>query len=246
MRLGLALTLTALGFAVIAPTALAGGPVARSADRDCSDFANQRDAQNYFLSLGGPASDPDRLDGDGDGIACDSLPCPCGASAGPAPQPTPTPRKTAQVIQARITSVTDGDTVEVRAFDAQRTHYRVRLIGIDTPEEYPDVECGAVGATANMRRMALDSGGRGRRVVLTTDPTQDTFDRYGRLLAYVRTTGGNQLNVAQVAAGWAKVYVYNGKPFQQVARFRSAARRARAAHRGVWARCGGDFHRSLM
>lgn len=31
--------------------------------------ANQRQAQQYFDSLGGPQSDPDRLDGDGD--VCD-------------------------------------------------------------------------------------------------------------------------------------------------------------------------------
>ena len=27
-------------------------------DRDCADFANQRAAQLYFLSIGGPGSDP--------------------------------------------------------------------------------------------------------------------------------------------------------------------------------------------
>ena len=242
MRLGFALTLLGLAVAFWAPTVLAGEPLARAADRDCSDFANQRDAQNYFLSIGGPSSDPDRLDGDGDGTACDSLPCPCGASAGPAPEPPP---KTAQVIQAQITSVTDGDTVEVRAFGAQQSNYRVRLIGIDTPEKYAAPECGTAGATANMRRMALDRQGHGRRVVLTTDPTQATFDRYGRLLAYVRTSGGKQLNIAQVAAGWAKVYVYNNVPFQRVTSFRAAERRARAANRGVWRQCGGDFHRAL-
>jgi endonuclease YncB( thermonuclease family) len=245
MRLGFALTLTSLAVACWAPAALASDAQAQAADRDCADFANQRDAQDYFLSIGGPSSDPDRLDGDGDGKACDSLPCPCGASASPAPQPQPQPLKTAQVIQAQITSVTDGDTVEVRAFGAQQTNYRVRLIGIDTPEKYASPECGTAGATANMRRMALDRRGHGRRVVLTTDPTQATFDRYGRLLAYVRTTTGKQLNVAQVAAGWAKVYVYGGVPFRRVASFRAAERRARAANRGVWARCGGDFHRAL-
>jgi endonuclease YncB( thermonuclease family) len=173
------------------------------------------------------------------------LPCPCGSSGSATPRSNPTPRQTAQVIQARITSVTDGDTVDVRAFGATRTHYRVRLIGIDSPEKSFGAECGSAGASANMRRLALDGRGHGRRVVLTTDPTQATFDRYGRLLAYIRTTTGNQLNVAQVAAGWAEVYVYGGVPFQRVAQFRAAEQRARAADRGVWARCGGDFHRAL-
>jgi hypothetical protein len=49
--------------------AIAARPAA-AADRDCSDFENQRQAQDYFVDRGGPAQDPDRLDGDGDGMAC--------------------------------------------------------------------------------------------------------------------------------------------------------------------------------
>src|SRR4051794_12965232 len=241
-------TLNEIGATDLVPaqsrTAISPAPVAHAADRDCADFSSQRDAQNYFISRRGPGSDPDRLDGDDDGVACESLPCPCGASAGPAPRPKPRARKQAQVIQARITKVTDGDTLKVRAFGASRSHYTVRLIGIDTPEKYFGTECGSAAASAHMRKLALEPHGRGRRVVLTTDPTQSTFDRYGRLLAYVRTITGNQLNVAQVASGWAEVYVYGGKPFQQVARFRAAERRARSGQRGVWRRCGGDFHQA--
>src|SRR3954471_12200993 len=108
-----ALSVTAVPFA-----AFAGQPQAHAADRDCADFSSQREAQDYFLSIGGPTSDPDRLDGDSDGQACDLLPCPCGASgtSAPAPTTTPEPRKTAQVIRARITKVTDGDTVKVQAY----------------------------------------------------------------------------------------------------------------------------------
>lgn len=47
---------------------------ARAADRDCSDFDYQRQAQEYFLDQGGPSHDPDRLDADGDGVACDIYP----------------------------------------------------------------------------------------------------------------------------------------------------------------------------
>jgi len=46
-------------------------------DRDCSDFASQRDAQIFYLEHGGPAKDPDHLDGDHDGVACEDNPCPC-------------------------------------------------------------------------------------------------------------------------------------------------------------------------
>jgi endonuclease YncB( thermonuclease family) len=43
-------------------------------DRDCSDFATQAEAQQFFLAAGGPASDPHRLDADHDGVACEALP----------------------------------------------------------------------------------------------------------------------------------------------------------------------------
>jgi hypothetical protein len=51
-----------------------GGGSSGGGDKDCSDFATQPEAQAYFESKGGPAQDPDRLDGDSDGIACERLP----------------------------------------------------------------------------------------------------------------------------------------------------------------------------
>lgn len=43
-------------------------------DKDCSDFKTHAEAQQFFISQGGPASDPHRLDNDKDGIACETLP----------------------------------------------------------------------------------------------------------------------------------------------------------------------------
>jgi hypothetical protein len=80
-------------------------------------------------------------------------------------------------------------------------------------------------------------------VVLRTDPTQDAFDRYDRLLAYATRRDGKQLQIAQLRAGWAEVYVYAGKPFRRVRAFRRAQRSAREAGRSVWGECAGDFHR---
>jgi hypothetical protein len=60
----------------------ASGEHARAVDYDCSDFATQAQAQSFFLSHGGPSSDPYGLDADHDGIACESLPCPCSTGSG--------------------------------------------------------------------------------------------------------------------------------------------------------------------
>ncbi len=40
---------------------------------NCSDFTTQLQAQDFFVSNGGPGKDPHKLDGDKDGIACESL-----------------------------------------------------------------------------------------------------------------------------------------------------------------------------
>jgi hypothetical protein len=43
-------------------------------DRDCGEFATQREAQAFFEAAGGPANDRHRLDNNNDGVACESRP----------------------------------------------------------------------------------------------------------------------------------------------------------------------------
>jgi micrococcal nuclease len=137
----------------------------------------------------------------------------------------------------RVTRVVDGDTLHVMVHGRDET---VRLLGIDTPELHKPqtpVECGARAAAAAMEALAA-----GRRVRLVGDPSQDERDRYGRLLAYAVVRGsGVDLGEAMVRRGWASVVLFDGA-FKRVRRYRAAAARARAAGRGVSARCGGDFH----
>jgi endonuclease YncB( thermonuclease family) len=250
----LAAVVIALG--VTASAQAAQKPVA-GASATCSDYSNQAQAQRAA----------DTVDADGDGVYCETLPCPCSGASGGGDGGSrggggggSKPTKRAQVIDARITSVVDGDTIKVRAFGAKRRFYTVRLIGIDTPEtQRPGVavECGGRQASSSMYRLAFsapqdtdgdgllddDGDSQGRSVVLRTDPSQDLFDRYDRLVAYVTTRSGVSLAKRQLSSGWAEVYVYGGKPFVQVRSFRRAERRARSADRGVWDECGGDFHR---
>jgi endonuclease YncB( thermonuclease family) len=222
---------------------------AAAADRDCADFAPPAAAEAWRPAYPG---DPDGLAGDADGVACESLPCPC-ARAGatpvpPAPAPPPPPGATpapvakALEVKARVTSVIDGDTLKVRFADGAKA--TVRLIGIDTPETKKPgtpVQCGGRAATTRMKALALRNG-TGRTVTITTDPTQDLTDRYGRLLAYVGA-GGTDFGRTMVSAGWAKTYVYR-VDFQRVGAYRAAQRSAKSAGRGVFRRCAGAFHRS--
>lgn len=220
---------TACGLLLVAAAATpASGQAAKGADRDCSDFATQAEAQAFFISRGGPGSDPHRLDFDGDGRACEYLPCPC-SSQGARPVAggkTAKPKR----LRGRVVRVVDGDTIDVRLARGKRR--RVRLLGIDTPEVYGGRECGGRLASVAMRRLA-----QGRRVKLVTDTTQDRRDRYGRLLAYVRRAGGAWLQLKMLRAGWARTFVYQGNPFRRVRSFRAVERGARRADRGIWGRC---------
>jgi micrococcal nuclease len=143
--------------------------------------------------------------------------------------------------RARVTRVVDGDTIAVSTDGTGRNERSVRLLGIDTPETHrpgTPIECGGPEASANMERLAPP----GTRVTLEPDPSQDRVDRYGRLLAYVRLPDGRLAEEAQIAAGWATVYVFAGHPVSRDAVFRRAQAAARAARSGVWGRCGGRFH----
>jgi micrococcal nuclease len=133
-------------------------------------------------------------------------------------------------IEGRITRIVDGDTIRVTGGGRE---YTVRLLGIDTPETvHPTqpVECGGRRATAAL------AGFAGRPVTLETDPTQDTYDRFDRLLAYA-SSRGESLQERQLRRGWARVYVYDGRPFERLGAFRAVEQRARAAGRGIWGLC---------
>lgn len=219
---------TVLITALVAGMLTVSGAPASAADMDCGDFPSQKAAQIFFLDHGGPSSDPHRLDSEGDGIACESNPAPYYYGTSPSGGSAPQPRATKQ--SARIIKVTDGDTVKVRLKNGNRKD--VRLVGIDTPEVYGGVECGGRAASRSLKRLLP----RGTKVVLVSDPTQDTVDRYGRLLRYVMKSG-KDVNRVQVERGKARVYVYNGNPFNRVSGYRKSQRRAKNAPRGIWRSC---------
>jgi micrococcal nuclease len=139
----------------------------------------------------------------------------------------------ASVRGARVVRVVDGDTIRV-VVDAREQY--VRLLGIDTPETHRPgvaIECGGPQASRYLEAL-LPAG--------TPVGLEDRADRYGRLLAYVRLPGGRLAEEAQVSAGWATVYVFRGRPVSLDGELRRAMAAARAARRGVWGACGGDFH----
>jgi micrococcal nuclease len=127
-----------------------------------------------------------------------------------------------------VTRVVDGDTIIV---DMDGTEARVRLIGVDTPESvHPDGEKNvAYGEiAADFTKEALE----GKRIRLEFDAQER--DRYGRLLAYVYTDGGEMFNETLLAEGHAQLATYPPN-VRYVESFTSLQRDARERGAGLWA-----------
>lgn len=126
--------------------------------------------------------------------------------------PTPENTETATVKQ-----VIDGDTVELT--DGRR----VRYIGINTPErDQPYYQ-----EAAAVNRQLVE----GKTVQLELDV--ETFDRYGRTLAYIWSEG-RLVNLEIVWQGYAGALTIPPN-VRYEAEFRAAEREAREAERGLWA-----------
>ncbi len=88
----------------------------------------------------------------------------------------------------------DGDTIDVLM---EGREYRVRYIGIDTPETvHPTRGEEPYGREASSRNKELVSG---QTVYLEKDVSET--DRYGRLLRYVWLADGSMVNATLVAEG---------------------------------------------
>lgn len=136
---------------------------------------------------------------------------------------------------AVVTKVVDGDTVRVRFSGRGGEEERVRLIGVDTPETHGAGglrEC--FGKEAAARTAALLPPGT--QVRLERDA--ELRDRYGRLLAYVyRASDDLFVNLTLAREGFAAALTIPPNVTHEQD-FVAAAAAARAADRGLWARCG--------
>lgn len=95
---------------------------------------------------------------------------------------------------ARVTRVIDGDTIAIEG------GYRVRYIGIDTPEVYPQREAYGMEAWKVNRQLV-----EGKEVRLERDVSET--DKYGRLLRYVYVDD-TFVNAELVRLGLATVKAY--------------------------------------
>lgn len=122
---------------------------------------------------------------------------------------------------ARVTQVIDGDTIIIEG------GYRVRYIGIDTPEIHPELEAYGTEALEANRELV-----EGKEVRLERDVSET--DRYGRLLRYVYMDDVF-VNAELVRQGLAEAKAYPPDvKYQEYLEGLEAE--AREAGRGIWAK----------
>lgn len=122
---------------------------------------------------------------------------------------------------AVVTNIVDGDTIDV---SIDGITYRVRYIGMDTPERGDHFFDEATEAN----RVLVE----GETVLLVKDVSET--DRYGRLLRYVYLQDGTFVNAELVKQGYALIATFPPDVRHQDL-FLELQEEARHAGRGLWA-----------
>jgi endonuclease YncB( thermonuclease family) len=138
----------------------------------------------------------------------------------------------AEATLSHIAYVHDGDTLYLQpdGTTSRADEITVRLIGIDTPELRPEVECYALEARDRLRELLP----QGAEVWIMAD--REKLDQYGRSLLYLWTTDGTSVNLDLVREGYATAL--NIAPSNTYWRqFDAAETEAMDARLGMWGTC---------
>lgn len=159
-----------------------------------------------------------------------------GAPTSAPPADTSAPARPADAFPLTVDYVYDGDTIravvdEPNDIVTTSNPIKIRIIGIDTPEGTPEVECWADEARTHLSRLLPEGS------TVWAAPDRDTWDDYGRRLFGLWTDDGRFVAYELVAAGdaeairvWPNVAWYDGLSATEA--------QARAARLGQWAACG--------
>lgn len=128
-------------------------------------------------------------------------------------------------IEGKVTKVHDGDTVTVESSNGQT--YKIRLLGIDTPE----LEQGKWGYAAKdyLSELILD-----RSVIVSTDENAPEYDKYNRILGYIRLNDRDKTFVNLLLLKYGYAYRFRDEHIIEHERFMDAEITARSASMGVW------------
>lgn len=136
----------------------------------------------------------------------------------------------AEIKDAELVRVVDGDTVVLK-IDGKNE--KIRLIGMDSPESVKPnhpVECFGIEASAHAKEILKNKDLR-----FKSDYSQDTRDRYGRLLGYIYMYEENFAE-KMIFDGYAYEYTYRkNNPYRYQSDFKKAESKARKNRNGLWA-----------
>lgn len=138
----------------------------------------------------------------------------------------------AEATLSHVAYVHDGDTLYLQpdGTTSRADEITVRLIGIDTPELRPDVECFAIEARDRLRELLP----QGSEVWIMAD--REKLDQYGRSLLYLWTTSGASVNLDLVENGYATALrIAPSDTYWR--QFAAAETDAMDARRGLWGSC---------
>ena len=124
--------------------------------------------------------------------------------------------------QITLTKVIDGDTIKVIVGGTEQS---VRLIGLNAPEIG---DCRGDWSRSELEKLLAD-----QTILLESDTTQGEKDKYGRLLRYIHTGRGLNVNEKIIEIGGAKEYTYD-KDYKYKELFVNAQNTAKKDKLGVW------------
>jgi len=141
-------------------------------------------------------------------------------------------------VSYSVVRVIDGDTI---VLNVDGVHETVRLIGINTPETKDPrrpVECFGAEASAYAQQLLA-----GQQVILSSDDSQGTRDKYNRLLGYIHLRDGRFFNLEMIRQGFAYEYTYR-TPYEFQQEFKAAQKHAQENQLGLWSvkTCDGKLN----
>ena len=96
-----------------------------------------------------------------------------------------------------IVYVVDGDTVDIDKYGEDGKPVRIRLLGVDTPENYNKIMYYGPEAEDFANEILLN-----KQVTVFLNSSGKTRDYWNRLLAYIQTTDGHLFNETLIEDGY--------------------------------------------
>lgn len=128
-----------------------------------------------------------------------------------------------------VASVIDGDTIKIIKDGSVKT---VRIANINTPETVDPrkpVECLGKQASDQMKELVGN-----KKVRLLIDETQQSTDRYGRLLRFVFLEDGTDVGLQMITLGLAHSAPYGSTPHVFFTDYEAAQVTAKSSEIGLW------------